>query len=312
MADRAQVDKIYLRAQQAAPQWVYPLLAYQHALHPNWHGRPNERTQFITNLEKEHPKHRALPYLWAAEYALAASDALADQNYGQGMVQAEFALERNSKNASAWESKGRAFLGVQRSPEGLRALSRAIELNPFSDSAYTARGIARFNAGETGGQEDYVQAALLGDSWALKTVFWNLLSGKTPGVPQDQAQLPILCNRLQTVGVPDSIFCMATVYYFGYGVPQDVKKGFELMRLAADQGEADAMSDVGKIYWQGNAAAGVARDKEQALRYWLRAASIGSDRALVELSQVKNDLELPQLINKIRNEQREANAIVPK
>ena len=63
------------------------------------------------------------------------------------------------------------------------------------------------------------------------------------------------------------------------------------------------MSDVGKIYWQGNAAVGVTPDKEQALRWWIRAADIGNNRALVELNQVKNDPGLLELVKRIRAEQ---------
>jgi len=160
----------------------------------------------------------------------------------------------------------------------------------------------RLIMGNAAGQEDLVQAAMLGDTWALKQALWNWITGNTTGVAKDMSRIPELCERASQAGIPDGVFCVATMHYFGYGVPQDMKKGVELMRAAADIGVSDAMSDVGKILWKGNAAAGITPDKEQAVRYWIRAAAIGNDRALIEISQIKNDPELMVLVQKIASE----------
>lgn len=299
---REQIDAVFKRSQKAAPQWHGPLLSYFYALHPNWHGRTGERQRFVEDFERRNPGHRAIALMQSSEYSRLARVAIEAHKYGEAMILADLAIENNPKNSSAWENKGRAFEGVQRSQDALRAMGKAIDLNVYSDSAYRHRGDLRLRMGMPEGQDDLVRAALLGDVWALQQSLWNWISGNTVGVTKDWSRVPDLCERSRATGLPDGIFCVATVYFFGYGLPQDVKKGFEIMKEAADNGVSDAMSDVGKIYWMGKPAAGVTQDKEKAVRYWMRAAAIGNDRALVELSQVKNDPDIKVLVEKIRKE----------
>ena len=301
-SNRREIDAVFDRSQKAAPQWHSPHLSYLYALHPNWYGNPGERKEIIERFAQRNPDHRALKSMRAYEEVRLADLAIYDHKYGEGMILADYALEKNPNNASAWESKGRAFRGVQRAPDALQAFDKAIELNRFNAMAYRERGQLRLTMGNNAGQEDLVQAALLGDTWALKQALWNWITGNTTGVAKDMSRIPELCERASQAGIPDGVFCVATMHYFGYGVPQDMKKGFELMRAAADIGVSDAMSDVGKILWKGNAAAGITPDKEQAVRYWVRAAAIGNDRALVEINQIKNDPELMVLVQKIVSE----------
>lgn len=302
ISDRREIDAVFQRSQKAAAQWRSPLFSYLYALHPNWYGKPGERKQVIERFAQQNPDHDALKGIQAYEEVRLADLAIGDHKYGEGMILADYALEKAPNNASAWESKGRAFRGVQRAPDALQAFDKSIELDPFNATAYRQRGQLRLIMDNAAGQEDLVQAAMLGDTWALKQALWNWLTGNTTGVAKDMSRIPELCERASQAGIPDGVFCVATMHYFGYGVPQDMKKGVELMRAAADIGVSDAMSDVGKILWTGNAAAGITQDKEQAVRYWIRAAAIDNDRALVEISQIKNDPELMALVQKIVNE----------
>lgn len=302
ISDRNEIDSVFDRSQKAAPQWTSPHISYLYALHPNWHGKPGERKQVIERFAQHNPEHRAVKTTQAYEEVRLADLAISDHKYGEGMILADYALEKNPNNASAWESKGRAFRGVQRAPDALQAFDKSIELNRFNAMAYRERGQLYLTMGNAAGQEDLVQAAILGDTWALKQSLWNWITGHSTGVAKDMSRIPELCERASQAGIPDGVFCVATMHYFGYGVPQDMKKGFELMRAAADIGVSDAMSDVGKILWKGNAAARITPDKEQAVRYWMRAAAIGNDRALVEINQIKNDPELMVLVQKIVSE----------
>lgn len=301
-SSREKIDALYKRAQAAAPRWYSPAQAYSFALHPKWYGRAGERKHFIDEFAKRQPGHRAVPRLQAIEHVWQADAANNERHYGEAMIAADLAIELDAGNAYAWLNKGRAFYGVQRAPEALQAMDKAIQLDPFNDSAYRERGLLRLVMAQPAGQHDLVRAAVLGDGWALKKAMFNWIAGTTPGVAKDWSQIPELCERVRAAGLPDGVFCVATVYFFGYGRPQDRKQGFELMHAAAELGVADAMSDVGKIYWQGDAAAGVVPDKEQALRWWIRAADIGNDRALVELNQVKKDPGLLELVKKLRSE----------
>jgi tetratricopeptide (TPR) repeat protein len=277
-------------------------VAYFYVLHPNWYGRPDERKQFIEHFAESNPGHRAIGRLRAIEYNRLASLALDGRKYGEGIILADLALEHNPHNSYAWKNKGRAFQGVQRAADAIQSYDKAIELDPFNEEAYRERGQLRLTMGRADGQDDLARAGLLGDTWSLKQTMWNWLTGRTTGVAKDWSRVPDYCERSRQYGMPDGLFCVATVHYFGYGVPRDVKKGFALMKEAADIGVPDAMSDVGKTYWTGEAPAGVKQDKELALRYWIRAAAIGNDRALVELNQVKRDPEIIALLQKIQNE----------
>lgn len=302
VSDRQHIDAVFARSQQAAAQWHSPLLAYIYALYPSWYGEPGERQQFIQRFAQQHPDHRGVARMQAKEYVDQAASAIRERKYGEAMILADLALKKDPLNSNAYENKARAFYGVQRAMDALPVFDKAVELDPHNDSALRYRGQLRLVMGRADGQDDYVRAGLLGDSWALKQAMWNWLTGNTTGVVKDWSRIPEMCERSRQYGMPDGLFCVATVHFFGYGVPQDAKKGVALMQEAADLGVADAMSDVGKMFWQGKAEAGVARDKERALRYWMRAAAIGNDRALVELSQVKNDPEILTLIEKIRSE----------
>ncbi len=62
-------------------------------------------------------------------------------------------------------------------------------------------------------------------------------------------------------------------YFFGRGVDQDYAKAMEWYRKAADQGYADAQSNVGVLYENGM---GVAKDIEQARAWYQKAADQGN------------------------------------
>lgn len=299
---REEMDSLFARSQDVASQWYSPLVGYFYALHPKWYGKPNERKEFIERFSANNPGHRAIRRIQAVEYNRLASLALDERKYGEGIILADLALQHDPDNSYAWKNKGRAFTGVQRAADALQAFDKAIELDPFNETAYRERGQLRLTMGRADGQDDLARAGLLGDTWSLKQTMWNWLTGRTTGVAKDWSRVPDYCERARQYGIPDGVFCVATVHYFGYGVPRDVKKGFELMKEAADLGVPDAMSDVGKTYWTGEAPAGVKQDKELALRYWMRAAAIGNDRALVELNQAKADPELLVLLQKIRDD----------
>jgi uncharacterized protein len=62
---------------------------------------------------------------------------------------------------------------------------------------------------------------------------------------------------------------MGNLYRKGLGVPQDLRKAFELYKYAAERGHPEDQSNVGVMYLNGD---GVEQDLEQA-RYWLQQAA---------------------------------------
>ena len=66
------------------------------------------------------------------------------------------------------------------------------------------------------------------------------------------------------------------MYYEGQGVPQDDKQAVKWWRLAADQGHADAQTNLGVMYAQGR---GVPQDDVQAHMWSNLAAANGHEEA---------------------------------
>lgn len=69
----------------------------------------------------------------------------------------------------------------------------------------------------------------------------------------------------------------------GDGVKKDVRKAFELMKSAADQGHADAMGGVGYFYSNGIA---VKKDDKEALVWFRKGAEKGSPKAMLNLGKM--------------------------
>ena len=70
---------------------------------------------------------------------------------------------------------------------------------------------------------------------------------------------------------PNDLNTLALLYFNGTGVKRDVNKGVELLRQAAEQGNAAAMDNIGNYYnsnWGGN-------DLEAAEKWWRKAAEKG-------------------------------------
>ena len=70
------------------------------------------------------------------------------------------------------------------------------------------------------------------------------------------------------------------MYYIGEGVPQDYAEAVKWYRLAADQGEASAQSDLGFMYAYGT---GVPQDYAEAVKWYRLAAAQGEADAQYNL-----------------------------
>jgi TPR repeat protein len=69
---------------------------------------------------------------------------------------------------------------------------------------------------------------------------------------------------------------LASMYYYGKGVPQDYADAVRWYRKAADQGYTKAQFNLGSIYYYGK---GVARDYAEAVRWYRKAAEQGDANA---------------------------------
>lgn len=82
---------------------------------------------------------------------------------------------------------------------------------------------------------------------------------------------------------PQAQFESGRALLHGNGVKEDVRKAFELMKAAADQGHADAMGGVGYFYSNGIA---VKKDEKEAVAWFRKGAEKGSPKAMLNLGKM--------------------------
>lgn len=82
---------------------------------------------------------------------------------------------------------------------------------------------------------------------------------------------------------PQAQFESGRALLHGSGGKKDVRKAFELMKAAADQGHADAMGGVGYFYSNGIA---VKKDEKEAVVWFRKGAEKGSPKAMLNLGKM--------------------------
>ena len=66
---------------------------------------------------------------------------------------------------------------------------------------------------------------------------------------------------------------LAECYYKGRGVKQDYKEAMKWYHKAADQGDADALYELGLFYYEGR---GVKQDYKEAVKWFKKAGNSGA------------------------------------
>ncbi len=98
-------------------------------------------------------------------------------------------------------------------------------------------------------------------------------------------------ERAAEAGSPEAQFELAKLYERGTGVPVDHKRALELYQASADQNYADAINDLGFLYYQG--ALGLPADPQKALRYFERAADLRHPQAQFNFAALIDDGLIP-------------------
>ena len=93
------------------------------------------------------------------------------------------------------------------------------------------------------------------------------------GVPQDYAEAARWCRKAAEESDPLAEFVIGSMYYDGHGVPQDYTEAALWYRKAAEQGDAAAQFDLGSMYRDGK---GVQQDYSEAIGWYRKAASQGN------------------------------------
>lgn len=98
-------------------------------------------------------------------------------------------------------------------------------------------------------------------------------------------------QRASDAGSPEAQFELAKLYERGTGVPVDEAKALELYRAAADQNFADAINDLGFLYYQGGL--GLPSDPQKALIFFERAADLRHPQAQFNFAALIDDGLIP-------------------
>lgn len=78
-----------------------------------------------------------------------------------------------------------------------------------------------------------------------------------------------------------ALFMLGIATFYGMGTEADSSQGIDLIRQAAENGNARAMISLGRMYAIGE---GMARDTVEAVRWYERAASAGAVQAMMQLA----------------------------
>jgi TPR repeat protein len=84
-------------------------------------------------------------------------------------------------------------------------------------------------------------------------------------------------------GDPDAMTNIGVLYQFGLGIPRSMKKAAALYEKAAQLGFVTAQYDLANLYYDGN---GVDRDRKQAARWYTAAAQGGHAKSQFYLAQM--------------------------
>jgi len=96
-----------------------------------------------------------------------------------------------------------------------------------------------------------------------------------------------LFTRAATQGDPEAMFELAKLYEKGIGTEQNFPKALELYQKSADLGFADAINDLGFLYYQG--ASGLPRDQAKGVQLFLKAADLRHPQAMYNVAALIDD-----------------------
>ncbi|MBN9669699.1 caspase family protein [Roseibium aggregatum] len=135
-------------------------------------------------------------------------------------------------------------------------------------------------------QEKQLQTlAQRGDVRALKGLAYMRLNPDEERYDPEQA-VELLQDAVDE-GDPEAMFELGRLYEKGIGVEQDVKKALELFHRSADEKFADAINDLGFLHFQGGL--GVPRDQKKAIDYFSKAAELRHPEAMFNYAALIDD-----------------------
>jgi TPR repeat protein len=100
-----------------------------------------------------------------------------------------------------------------------------------------------------------------------------------------------LFSKAAEAGDAEAMFELAKLHEKGIGTAQNVPEAIKLYQRSADLGFADAINDLGFLYYQG--ADGLARDPKKAVDLFIRAADLRHPQAMFNVAALIDDGLVP-------------------
>jgi TPR repeat protein len=142
-------------------------------------------------------------------------------------------------------------------------------LIPCAVLATVPEGVEAFAKGKfVEARKELAKPAEEGDAQAMAYMAEMLMRGQGGG--RDELTARTYITKAHEAGNPHATFTLGLIYLSGSIFPRDDAKGAELIRMAADKGEAAAQNAIGA--WLANGSQGYAKDDVEAVSWFKRAA----------------------------------------
>ena len=112
----------------------------------------------------------------------------------------------------------------------------------------------------------------------------GLMYAEGRGIPKDPAEAVTWLRQAAEGGDAIAQYNLALIYSRGNGIPKDEKESIRWLTAAAEQNVVPALLDLANSYMHPPAA--TSADVERAIRYYKKAAELGSSRAQASLGTI--------------------------
>ena len=132
----------------------------------------------------------------------------------------------------------------------------------------------------------WYQEAIKGGIWKAYTQMGNLYNadiGFAEHTPRNNRIALSWYLRGAMHGEGSSLKAAADLFYYGRGIPQDVKRAILMYQQAADAGESSACLSLGLMYESGK---GVHKNQQESLRWFRRGREMGDEHCRHEEGQL--------------------------
>lgn len=181
--------------------------------------------------------------------------------------------------------EGKAAFDARDYQRAIASFSEGVKASDAASAYYLARMLELglgVTPDMTGALRLYRQAAEGLNVDALNRLALMHYRGEA-GVPQNYGEAARLFDQAATKGNANALFNLGRLYFEGKGVPRDLPKAIEFYRLAAQKDHILALNTLGALYRAGSREGA---ERNTARSYFARSASFGNAVGLYETARM--------------------------